>query len=120
MSVIKEFSVRDIVDKFEKMRKPRPNFPPGLEKVTVEIFTLQDGSSLFCCEYFRMTVKPEQDPDVKVYRRTIIDRDVCMDQDEEDVVIIVPDKSQSASQKRYKIKKKTIFFYVPHTQKCIF
>lgn len=104
MSTTQEVIVSEILTELRQLGKPLPTFPPGLAKVTVNVFTLQNGTTLWCCEYFHLTMKDGQLVDIKVYCNNASSSSnsptLSIDDDDDDDIIIdnsKPSKTQSSS-----------------------
>lgn len=106
MSTTREINTSEILTKLRQLGKPLPTFPPEVEKVTVTVFSLQDGTTLLCCEYFHLIMKDDQLVDIKVYQNNTttntamtisIDEDDEDDDDDDDMGIIIDNTKQPKS-----------------------
>lgn len=105
MSTTREINTSEILTKLRQLGKPLPTFPPEVEKVTVTVFSLQDGTTLLCCEYFHLIMKDDQLVDIKVYQSNTtttsmtvsIDEDDEDDDDDDDMGIIIKSDKQPKS-----------------------
>ena len=128
MSVTKVISVNEARGLFSQLQVAPPQFPSGLESITMNLFPLQDGSTLGCCEYFNIVFRGTQPLRIQGYDAPKLDMTLICDSDDSDDDIeiisgtipkpvvpgpVVPMRSlsppQPAPRQRYKVNQKAIF-----------